>query len=145
MKADAKTEKEILDLLNEYAEAYVVNDTDRIISDIAPDPDVVFIGTGSDEWIEGRENVRKGMERDLAQADSVRLDFHDIKVSSAGPVAWASCQLTVNVVSGGEQATFNSRFTATFERRDGKWLFVQSHNSLPWSEQEIGQSFPDAQ
>lgn len=145
MKADTKTEKEIIGLLNEYAEAYAAKDAERIISSIASDPDVVLIGTGSDEWVEGKEDIRKGLERDLAQADSVKLDFRDIKVSSAGLVAWATCQLTFSVTAGDEQTTLTGRFTATFERRDEKWLFVQLHYSLPAAGQEVGRSYPGSQ
>jgi ketosteroid isomerase-like protein len=144
MKADAVTEGEILAMLDNYASACAAKDVGRMMSHIAPDPDVIFVGSGRDEWVEGPEQLRQGFERDLAQADTIQITFKDVKVSGGGSVAWLACGLVYDVTVAGESVLLDGRFTATLERRDGEWLFVQSHYSLPNEGQEEGQSYPGA-
>ena len=54
MKADTATEREVLDMLDDYADACAAKDVERMMSHIAADPDVIFVGSGPDEWVEGR-------------------------------------------------------------------------------------------
>ena len=61
-----------------------------------------------------------------------------------GSVSWLACGLVYDVVVGGEKVLLDGRFTATLEKRDGEWLFVQSHYSLPAADQAAGQSYPGA-
>ncbi len=142
MKADERTSQEIADVLNDYAAAYAAKDVEQLLATVAPDADVVFIGTGPDEWVEGPEELRKGFERDTSQADSLHVDFRNVQVSAAGPVAWISGWVLFHVTGEGVQQTLEGRFTATLEKREGRWLFVQLHYSLPASSQEPGRSYP---
>jgi len=48
------------------------------------------------------------------------------------------------VTVGGQDMAFPARFTGVFENRDGQWLVMQAHFSLPASEQDAGDSVPDA-
>jgi ketosteroid isomerase-like protein len=142
MKADAATEKEILGLLADYAEGYAAKEIDRIFQHIAGDPDVVFIGTGPDEWEMGLDDLRSGFQRDFRQAEDINLEFTDVLISSAGDVAWLSSKLNFRVLIGENKIIIHGRFTGVLERREGKWLFVQGHYSVPASDQPRGQSYP---
>ena len=64
MKADAKTEAEIMAVLNQLIEAYKKQDLDGALALYAPDPDVVTIGTGVDEKRVGLAERRTQLERD---------------------------------------------------------------------------------
>ncbi len=143
MRADEPTRAEIVRVLDAYAGAYAAKDVDELIAHVAPDADVIFIGTGPDEWVVGTEELRQGFERDVSQAESVHVDFRNIGISAAGPVAWLSGLLIFDVTAGGQFQSLQGRFTAVFEKREDKWLFVQAHYSLPASEQEPGQSYPE--
>ena len=46
MKADPKTEAEVMNVMNQSMEAFVKRDLDALLALYAPDPDVVVIGTG---------------------------------------------------------------------------------------------------
>jgi ketosteroid isomerase-like protein len=142
MKADAGTEKEILGLLEDYAEGYAAKEMDRILKHVAADPDVVFIGTGPDEWETGLDDLRSGFERDFKQAEDIHLEFTDVMISSAGEVAWLSSKLNFRVLIGDNKIIIHGRFTGVLERREGRWLFVQGHYSVPASDQPRGQSYP---
>ncbi len=144
MRADEPIAREIRAVLESYAAAYATKDVDALLARVAPDADVTFIGTGSDEWVAGTEQLRRGFERDVAQADSLHVDFRDVRISSAGPVAWLAGWMIFDITAGGEFQTLEGRFTATLEKRDGQWLFVQAHYSLPASGQKEGESYPSS-
>jgi ketosteroid isomerase-like protein len=42
----------------------------------------------------------------------------------------------------GKKLALKMRWTGVLEKRGGKWLLVQLHNSLPAAAQAAGQSFP---
>ncbi len=71
MKADAKTEVAVMSTLNRFFEGYVSRDMDSALSFLAPDPDLVYIGTGVDEKRLGLNEVRVQFERDWAQTEAV--------------------------------------------------------------------------
>jgi len=142
MKADAKTEAEVMDTINKFNEAYVSKDLDGALKFLAPDPDGVFIGTGLDEKRLGLEEVKRQLKRDFAQSDDLSWDSGWHTVSAAGKVAWVAGDLTLHAKIGGRKITLPMRSTTVLEKRKGKWLVVQLHNSMPYPEQKARQSFP---
>jgi hypothetical protein len=58
MKADNVTEKEIMGVLNEFAEYYSKKDSKSIMSLFAPDNDVVVYSTEPDEKWVGSDKVK---------------------------------------------------------------------------------------
>lgn len=142
MKADAKTSQEIEDVLKRYAQGYAKKDVGTLMEIMAPDEDLIFIGTGKDEWVQGSTELKKGFERDLSQAESIKVDFGDLPISAAGNVAWTSTMMTMHAEINGEILVLEGRLSVVFEKRENKWLIVQLHFSIPATEQEEGQSFP---
>lgn len=51
MRADAKTEAEVIAVINQVKEAFNKRDLNSIPALFAPDPDAVFYGTGADEKV----------------------------------------------------------------------------------------------
>ena len=142
MKADAKTEAEVMDTINKFNEAYVKKDLDSALKFLTPDPDGIFIGTGLDEKCLGLEEMKRQLKRDFAQSDDLSWDSGWHSVSAAGQVAWVSGDLTLHAKIGGRKISLPMRSTAVLEKRRGKWLVVQLHNSMPYPEQKARQSFP---
>ena len=64
MKANAKTEAAVLDVMNKFLETYQERDIDGLMAVFAPDDDQVMFGTGIDEKRIGREQIRS--RRDLS-------------------------------------------------------------------------------
>lgn len=142
MKADAKTEAEVMAVFNQLIEAFAKRDLDSGLALFAPDPDVVFIGTGKDEKSIGLAENKAHIERAFAQSEeaSIQLGWH--LVSAAGSVAWLAADATINAKVNGKELSFPVRWTIVMERRGGKWLVVQSHDSLPAASQKEGESWP---
>ncbi len=142
MKADNKTEAEVIDVLNKAFEAYTQRDIDRLLAFFVPDPDLVMFGTGADEKRVGLTEVKAQAERDWSQSEASSLEFGWHSVSAAGSVAWVASDATFNVKAGGQEMTLPGRMTSVLEKRGDKWLIAQSHISMPVAEQAEGESFP---
>ena len=143
MKADAKTETEVMAVMDQYNEAYAKRDVDGVLECFAPDPDVIVFGTGQDEKRIGRAEIKAQFERDFAQSEVASIEFGWHSVSRAGSVAWVAADCVAQVkMQDGQEMSLQARATFVLEQRAGKWLIVQSHGSLPTAGQGEGQSFP---
>ena len=142
MKADAKTEAAVMSTLNRVIEAYVNRDMDSALACFAPDPDLVYIGTGVDEKRLGPNEVRMQLERDWAQTEAVSIELGWRSVSAAGSVAWVASDIIVRAKASGQEISFLGRFTAVLEQRKGRWFIMQRHFSVPAREQAEGESLP---
>ena len=78
MKADQKTESEVLAVLNKLMEAYSKQEVDGDLKLYAPDPDVVTIDTGIDDKRIGLDERKAQLERDFSQIKdiSIQLGWH---------------------------------------------------------------------
>ncbi len=59
-------------------------------------------------------------------------------LSESGTVAWTSCMMNWDIISGDEPMQLEGlRLTAVFEKRENNWVAVQGHGSVPVSGQMI--------
>jgi len=142
MKADAKTEAEVMNVMSQSMEAFVRRDLDALLSLYARDPDLVVIGTGKDEKRVGFDEVKSLFERDLTQFNDASFRFGWHSVSAAGPVAWVAADLVLDLETGGQEVSLQVRLTNVLEKRAGRWVIVQEHGSVPAAGQEEGAAFP---
>jgi ketosteroid isomerase-like protein len=142
MKADEKTEAEVMAVIHQVKEAFNNRDLSRIPVLFAPDPDVVFYGTGADEKGIGLVGVKADWERAFAQSDASSLELEWSSVSAAGSVAWGAFDGFARATVKGQEISFPIRFTSVLEKRNGQWLVVQSHASTPSAGQKEGESWP---
>ncbi len=141
MEASEYIVQEVHEILKKIAQAYYDKDLDGMMQLYTQDPDLVAIGAGRDEWVQGPEDLRNGYKRDMDQADAIKVDFEDVAVSSSGNVAWTSARMAMYVQVEEQEVTLFGRLSLVLEKRDGKWLIAHLHFSLP-DEQEEGRSYP---
>jgi ketosteroid isomerase-like protein len=141
MQASPSTQAAVQATLQQWKDAYSRRDVDGALAVMAPDADVVGIGTGPDEWRVGPEEFKAQLERDFAQSEALSVDYEPLVVSEAGPVAWVAGRARVRARVEGQDVSLTGRFTAVLEQRGDRWLLVQTHFSLPAAEQAEGQSF----
>jgi len=67
MKADPKTQTAVMTVMNQFAKAFGKRDLGASLALLAPDPDVVFVGTGGDEKRFGLTDIKALFQRDFAQ------------------------------------------------------------------------------
>lgn len=136
MKADERTEREVMFTLERFIKAYQNRDLPGIMGLFAPDPDVVFYGNGEDEKSIGVAGIRDQAEHDWSQSEAISLEIKWSSVSMASSVAWLAADLRIVAGVAGMEVTLPARLTAVLERRGGEWLFVQWHTSIPTVEEK---------
>jgi len=142
VKADAKTESEVLSSLNKHFKAYENRDLDAVLSLYAKDDGVIAYGSGADEKRVGLKEIKKQIERDFEQSESVSVKIEWSSVSATGSVAWVADDVSMAVKHEGREMRLPARFTGVLEKRDKRWYWMQSHFSLPAAGQAEGKYFP---
>lgn len=135
LAADPAVEKEIKAVLNAYAAAFEKKDVNAIMSLVAPDPNVVFIDSDTEQPFIGPENIKNAYVRDFSRMESGTLKYSGTSVGSKGDIAWFATALSASVVVENEKMTVPAQWSGVLEKRGGKWLIVQSHFSFPMVEE----------
>jgi ketosteroid isomerase-like protein len=141
MRASPPTQAAVQATLQQWKDAYSRRDVDGALAVMAPDEDLVGIGTGPDEWRVGPAEFKAQLERDFAQSEALSVAYEPLVVSAAGPVDWVAGRATVAARVEGRELTLTGRFTAVLEQRGDRWLLMQTHFSLPAAEQAEDRSF----
>ena len=142
MKADTKTEGEVMAVVNQLVEAFTKRDVASCLALFAPDPDVIFIGSGADERCIGLDEVKTEFERAFSQSEEASVQLGWYSVSAVGSVAWVASDAVIQAKVRGQEISFPVRITIVLEQRGGRWLIVQWHDSLPAASQKEGESWP---
>jgi ketosteroid isomerase-like protein len=101
----------------------------------APDDDIVLFGSEGDEQLVGFEAIKKAMVRQFDELENILISIRDqkIKINKTGTTAWFSQILNYNFIYQDENMSFEGiRFTGVLEKRDGHWVLVQGHLSVPY-------------
>jgi ketosteroid isomerase-like protein len=134
MQAAQQTVNEIQSVLDKFREGYGKKDVDTLLSLFDPGPNVLVIGTGEDEKRSGLAEIKIQFERDFCQSDQLTVEFKNVSVSQQESVCWIAADTNVYFSVQGQAMHVFLRFTAVLTHRDDKWLFVQTHFSLPFSD-----------
>ena len=127
-------------VVDQLGQVSMDEDLDLLSRILAHDADMVFFGTDAAEVLVGYEAIRESFEVQLAAYDEMRIATRDqvLRVHSGGEVAWFSQFWDVEVEAGGELVSIEGmRATGVLEKRDGAWVFVQFHGSVPVSGQAV--------
>jgi len=134
MQATRKTVAEIQAVLDKFCTGYGNKDIDALLNLFDSDPDVLVIGTGEDEKRTGLEEIRIQFERDFCQSERLTVDFENVAISQQDSVCWIAGDTNVYFTAEERAMHVLLRFTAVLIHHDGKWLFVQTHFSVPFSD-----------
>lgn len=134
MQAAQQTVSEIQSILDKFREGYGKKDIDILLSLFDPDPNVLVIGTGEDEKRTGLEEIKIQFERDFSQSEELTVEFKNVAISQQDSVCWIAADTHVYLSVQGRAMHVFLRFTGVLANRDGLWLFVQTHFSLPFSD-----------
>jgi ketosteroid isomerase-like protein len=145
VKADKETQTQVTLTLKAMFDAYSKRDLNGFLSFWAPDPDVFMLGSGADEKSVGIQEFVKSLKRDWGQSDAASIEHKDIAVSMAGSVSWFTTDIIIHGKINTEKFTLPCRLTGVMEKRNGNWLLMQMHFSIPNIQQTPGQSWPKPQ
>jgi ketosteroid isomerase-like protein len=105
-------------------------------------PDISGYGAGPDEVFRNRQEYAPLVQRDLAQATSISLEFPDLKISGNGQTTWVTGGCSCTFAAGGaKKQVMKVRTTLVLGNTGNRWLIEQIHLSVPNAGQAPGQSF----
>ncbi len=131
MKADPATEAEVWALCERIINGYAELDARSYMTFWAPDDDVAYIGSGPDEIGIGQAQIEAINDRTMGEPESMAVTPRWHTISQEGSVSWVTGESDVRVVIDEEALDFRFRYTSVFVQRDGKWLMVNAHFSVP--------------
>lgn len=103
---------------------------------VGADPEVILIGSDPDEWVSGGDAVRAFLRGEVeGSGGNATFTPSDTVAYEAGDVGWAATRLRITLPDGRHVAP---RWTSVFVRRDGVWMFVQTHASIPVPNDDVG-------
>ena len=121
-------------------EKYVIaneNQNLNLIKEVwATNPDIVVIGTNSDETIIGWDAIENALQRQFESIEDTYISVRDqrIEINETGNTAWFSEFVNYNYIYQGKPVKYEGlRFTGVLEKINDDWLIVQSHMSIPGS------------
>lgn len=120
--------------INQFYHLYETKDLELLKALIADDDDMVNFGTDAVEYWVGPDQLKESLQQQWAAFDEPHITLENvaIKISESGSVAWYSLFINLNVTFKGKISEWKgARSTGVLEKRKGKWLIVQFHNSMP--------------
>jgi len=134
-KVDIETEKARVKLVcDQFVQALETENMEMITKTHAHDDDMVMFGTDAAERWVGWESFRDAVQNQFDAFESVDISVKDqvIKVHESGRTAWFSEIVDFNFKVQGQPVSVNGvRVTGIMDKRDGNWVIIQSHTSVP--------------
>lgn len=127
---------EVRSTIEQFFQAMDTQDRNLLERILAHDADMVHIGTEQDEIWKGGDALWTATEEQFQGLEYYKASIRDLTLSIApsGEVAWYFHLLDARIKSNGTESILQgARFTGVLERREGRWVMVQTHVSLPES------------
>ena len=127
-------------VLDEWIKCIETEDMELFLRIIAHDDDMVSFGTDAAEHWVGWESIKESVQKQFESVENADISIRElvIKVHNSGEVAWVSCLMDFKGTAMGEPFNVEgARVTGVMEKRNGNWLIVQSHTSMPVTGQAV--------
>lgn len=135
MNVDVETEKvKIKSVIDQFKQAWETEDMELFSRIMAHDDDMVNYGTDATEHFVGWKSLKDAVEKMFSSFENIKITVNDqvVKVHHSGNIAWFSQVWDWFLLAQGKPISIKGcRFTGVLEKRNGKWVFVQFHNSVP--------------
>jgi adenylate cyclase len=122
--------EEIRRVIHRWMLANADGDADAVIGKISELPGMLAVGTDADEWWHAQE--RPVWRRQIEEAGGFPITWDEIEAWEEGTVGWAGMRMTFH---GPETSEARATFVLHLER--GEWKIVQTHWSLPTSNEDV--------
>lgn len=132
---DIEAEKaKVKSVIDQFAKVWETKDLELLSEIFAHDADMVINGTDAPErWI-GWEPFKEAVAEMFTALENIKIKVQEqsIKVHPSGQVAWFAQVWDWDFLMDGKPVrSEGQRLTGVLEKRDGSWVFVQLHNSVP--------------
>jgi hypothetical protein len=134
-KVDLEAEEaQVQSVLAQVVQANESEDMALMAKITAQDEDIVQFGSAYDHRFVGWEAFKEAMEKQFAGVEKMKVSVRDqvITVHDSGSVAWFSEIMDLDFLMQDKPVSIKGlRYTGVMEKRDGDWVIVQGHLSLP--------------
>ena len=124
-------------VLDNYAKAWETSDFELFSNVFSHDFDLVIFSAVPSKSLVGWEAFQEDVQKTFADSEGVEIGFRDvaIKVHSFGDLAWVTCHEDWKLMHQDELVSDEgARMTWILEKRNGRWVVVHAHWSLPQEE-----------
>lgn len=121
-------------VVDQFAQFWETKNMELLSKIMAHDADMVNYGTGAAEQFVGWTALRDSVQKMLPMFSNNKITIREqvIKVNSTGDIAWFSELWDWNLEMGGQPVQlYGQRLTGVLEKRNGNWVIIQFHNSMP--------------
>jgi len=125
-------------VLNQYTKAWEALDFELFSEVFSHDDDMVIFSASPNKRYVGWEVFKEDVQKSFKEIESIEISFRDIfiKVHASGNIAWLSCFEDWDFVYQGQPVRDEgARVTWILEKRNGKWVIIHAHWSLPSMEE----------
>lgn len=128
-----KDQTEIRVLYDQWAKAFEAHDINGIMSCYASTDEVIAYDVVPPLEYKGRDAYRKDYEGFLAQYDGpVQVEYRGMRIFSSGDVGFVhALERFTGKLKSGQKSDLWLRATSGVVKRNGKWLIVHDHISVP--------------
>lgn len=127
-------EPKIKVIIDDFKKFWETKDTSILYRIMAHNSDMVNFGSDANEVFIGWNALRDSVQKLLPMIDKLKINIKDqkIKVGPSSDVAWFSEIWDWDFIFSGQPVNLpNQRLTGVLEKRNGYWVIVQFHNSVP--------------
>jgi uncharacterized protein (TIGR02246 family) len=131
MDTQTDNERTLRQLISDWSAAARRHDYEGVLAHHAPN--ILMFDVPPPFQSEGLEAYRKTWDLFFgAMADPPTFDFSDVRVTAGTDVAFATAHgRCLNTEKDGAVTELHFRLSMCFVSRDGQWLIVHEHHSLP--------------
>jgi ketosteroid isomerase-like protein len=115
-----------------FVAAYNRGDVEGVMSNYWNSPDLVVYSPVALQ-AKGWDAVRAGMAQGLAGSSGARLELTESHYQVAGDVVicWGTWRMNVPSANG-FALVVEGRYSDVKAQRNGRWVFIMDHASIPW-------------
>jgi uncharacterized protein (TIGR02246 family) len=141
MTTPNKDESQIRECLNQWTRALHAKDLGALTALYAPDAVAFDLMPPSQVDF---SHYRKNLERWLTgMSGPIEYEIHDLRVTMSDDVAFShNLSHVTGTRTNGEKADYWVRVTVGFQKRNGQWLVIHDHVSMPF-DMETGKAVRD--
>lgn len=130
MRADPKTEQEVLAVLNELDRAFRNQDLEGVMKLFVHDG-VVFVGSESGAEARGIQQIRSFFETFFSEPFVYGFHWEKVDIDVLGEVAWLFSNCHIETISAAGRHQHPYRVTAVLQRVEDQWRLLHYHGSEP--------------
>lgn len=122
---------EIRERLNQWTQALRAKNLDALMALYAPD--TITFDLMPPSQVDGADRCRENFKRWFAAMPGpIAYEFHGLRITTGDDVAFCHGLGHVTATrANGEKADYWVRVTVGLQKRDGQWLMIHDHVSMP--------------